>query len=535
MEEVCMYSIFIKNGLIVDGTGAAAYPANLGISGDKITYIGNEVFEAEQTIDAAGKMVTPGFIDVHSHGDLTMGEEFTGLAKLSQGITTEIVGQCGLSAIPVSGARKNVVIEYFKGSRPAYAREHLDEFATLESFAKYSENRGLYANTAMFIGHCTVRMSVMGMDNRPATEEELEAMRVQVRLAMEQGAVGLSSGLVYAPGPFAPKEELIELCKVVKEYNGFYVTHMRNESDTVEAALQEALDVADATGVKLWISHHKAQGVKNFGKIKKTVAMIEEYRAKGLEIYYDIYPYVASSTQCSAMISPRFQTEGRAGLVEKLKDPAFRAEVKQDMISPKVPYDNFYLNCGSFENVTLAACLNTPEADGMTIAEYARKTQTADEFDAFFDLFVANEGSIFCCFFCMSFDDLDYLIQKDFATIGTDGLAMRPNSKSHPRAFGSFPTAIRRFVKEKQILTMEEMIKKFTGFAARQYKLEGRGELKENFYADVLVMDPETICGAADYVDCFALSEGIEHVIVNGREAYTDKKLTQVRNGKFLR
>ena len=530
-----MYSIFIKTGLIVDGTGAAAYPANLGITGDKITYIGNEVFEAEQTIDAAGKMVTPGFIDVHSHGDLAMGEEFTGLAKLSQGITTEIVGQCGLSVIPLSGPRKDVVVNYFKATIPPYAREHIDELATLDGFVKYSENRGLFANTAMFIGHSALRMSVMGMDNRHATEEEMEAMRVQVRLAMEQGAVGMSSGLVYAPGPFAPKEELIELCKIVKEYNGFYVTHMRNESDTVEAALQEALDIAEATGVRLWISHHKAQGVKNFGKIKKTVAMMEEYRAKGLDIHYDIYPYIASSTQSTAMIAPRFLSEGKEALVEKLKDPAFREEVKQDMLSPKVPYDNFYRNCGSFENVMVAACLKTPEYDGMTIAEYSRKVNAKDDFDAYFDLFVANDGNIFCCFFCMSFDDLDYLIQKDFATIGTDGLAMRPNSKSHPRAFGSFPTAIHRFVKEKQIFTMEEMIRKITGFSAKQFNLEGRGELKENYYADVLVIDPETICGKADFVDCFALSEGIEHVFVNGREAYTDKKLTQVRNGKFLR
>ena len=530
-----MYNIFIKNGLIVDGTGAEAYPANLGITGDKITYIGEEVLEAEYTIDAAGKMVTPGFIDVHSHGDLAMGEEFPGLAKLSQGITTEIIGQCGMSVIPVSGKYKDVVIGAYRSTIPPHMREHTDELATLESFAKYAENRGLYANAAMFIGHSTLRMSVMGMDNRPATEEELEAMRVQVRLAMEQGAVGMSSGLVYAPGPFAPPEELKELCKVVKEYNGIYVTHMRNESDTVEAALQEALDIAEATGVRLWISHHKAQGVENFGKIKKTVAMIEEYRAKGLDIHYDIYPYVASSTQSYALMSPRYLAGGKEGLLEKLKDPAFRAEVKGDMISPAVPYDNFYRNCGSFENVLVVTCLKTPEVNGMTIAEYAKKINAADDFEAFFDLFVANDGNIFCCFFCMSFDDLDYLIRKDYATIGTDGLAMSPLAKSHPRAFGSFPCAINRFVKEQKIFTMEEMVRKITSFSARQYGLEGRGELKVGNWADVLVIDPQTINGAADYVDCFALSEGIEHVIVNGREAYTDKKLTQVKNGMFIR
>ena len=530
-----MYTLFIKNGLIVDGTGREAYPANLGITGDKITYIGEEVFAADETIDAAGKMVTPGFIDVHSHGDLTIGEEFTGLGKLSQGITTEIVGQCGSSVIPASGKYKDLVLTTYGPTRPPHMQEHVDELATLESFAKYAENRGIFTNAAMFIGHRTLRMSVMGMENRPATAEELEAMREQVRLAMEQGAMGMSSGLVYAPGSYAPREELIELCKVVKEYNGIYVTHMRNESDTVEEALKEALDIAEATGVRLWISHHKAQGVNNYGKIKKTVAMMEEYRAKGLDIHYDIYPYVASSTQSDAMISPRYLTGGRPALVEKLKDPAFRAEVKKDMISPKVPYDNFYKNCGSFENVLVVTCPKTPEVSGMTIAEYAKKIHAADDFEAYFDLFVANEGYVFCCFFCMSFDDLDYLIQKDFATIGTDGLALSPRAKAHPRAFGCFPYAINRFVKQQKLFTMEEMIRKITSFSAKQYGLEGRGELKEGNYADVLVIDPKTIDGIADYENCFALSEGIEHVIVNGREAYADKKLTQVRNGRFIR
>lgn len=529
-----MYDIFIHGGLIVDGSGEKAFPANVGIEGEKITYIGSEMREAKKMLDAKGKLVTPGFIDAHSHGDINLGYEFQSIAKISQGITTECAGNCGQAAFPVSEKYRNLYLQIAGALIQKVDIDNISAFTNADNFIKYSNQKDLYLNTAMAVGHGYIRLAVMGMENRQPTSEELEEMKVYVKEAMERGAFGLSSGLIYPPGPYANAEELIELCKVVKEYNGMYITHMRNESDNVEEALEEAIYIAEQAGVKLWISHHKTAGVNNFGKSRKTIAMIEAARKRGVEIGYDLYPYTAGLSFGHIVLAPRYMSQGLASLVDRMKDPDFRQEAKADVLNPKEPYENMYLGCGGFEGIVPVSCPQTPEAAGISIAEYAKNLGYEDPFDAYFDIMIKNKGGVMFCYFMMSFDDIDYLIQNDLATIGTDGFITTPEEPCHPRAFGTFPFAINRFVKEKAYFTMEEFIYKITKYTAEQFGLEKRGELKEGYFADIVVMDPETIDAKADYSDSHALSEGIDKVIINGKIAYEDKHLTNERAGKLL-
>lgn len=531
-----MYDVFIKNGMVIDGSGKKGVIANIGIKNEKIVYIGNELYEGTNIIDADGKVVTPGFIDPHSHGDFTINGEdiFAQFAKLSQGITTEIVGNCGSSVFPISKEHRQDYLDGYGFMLSSKDYAHLDKFESMKAFSAYISNKKLYVNSKFLIGHSILRLAVMGYENRLAEAEELERMKSILREGMENGAIGLSTGLIYPPGPFAGTEEIIELCKVVSEYDGIYATHIRNESDDVVSAVQEAIDIAEKANVKLWISHHKAMGVKNKGKVHETIALMEKYKKKGLEIYYDIYPYTASSTYAHSMLAPRYMEKGKIGLAEALKDKGFREEVKKDMQNPKEPYENFFLNCGSFDNILIATCTKTKEAEGRTITEYASEHNYLDPFDALFDLLIKNECNVICCYFCMSYDDIDFLIQKEYGTLGTDGIIITRDSYPHPRAFGTFPYGIHRFVNEKKYFTLEEFIHKITGFVAQQFKVEKRGVIKIDNYADIVVFDPDTINGTNSYIESSKPSDGIEYVLVNGKIVYKDKKLTGISNGKLL-
>lgn len=486
-------------------------------------------------LDAKGKRVTPGFIDAHSHGDINLGYEFQSIAKISQGITTECAGNCGQAAFPVSEKYRNLYLQIAGALIQKVDIDNISAFTNADNFIKYSNQKDLYLNTAMAVGHGYIRLAVMGIENRQPTSEELEEMKVYVKEAMERGALGLSSGLIYPPSLFASTEELIELCKVAKEYNGIYITHMRNEADRVEEALQEAIDVAEKTGVRLWISHHKTCGAKNFGKTRKTLAMIEDAKKRRIDIGYDLYPYTSTGERRGyAVLAPRYMSQGLEALIERMKDPVFRQEAKADVLNPKEPFENQYDYCGGFKGIVPIYCPATPEVVDISIEEYALKSGYADPFDAYFDIMIKNKGDVQFCYFMMSYDDIDYLIQNDLATIGTDGVIGLPEQPSHPRVFGTFPFAIKRFVKDKKYFTMEEFIYKITKYTADKFGLEKRGELKEGYYADIVVMNPETIEAKAGYLNSHDLSEGIDKVIINGKLAYKNKELTGEHTGKLL-
>lgn len=522
----------IKNVTVIDGSGRPGYIGNVGIRGGKILMDPADGGTAA-VIDGTGKYLCPGFIDAHSHGDQILGQEQAKLSKVSQGITTEIAGQCGGSMFPVS----KKTIEMAKGLLSIGTLSFPEEMETWtdgKSYFDWAEKVPLAANMKVFIGHTTLRIAVMGYDSRRPTAEEMEKMKALVRDAMEHGAMGLSSGLIYAPGCYGDIEELSELCKVVAEYDGYYVTHMRNESYALVEAVQEALEIGRRSGVRVWISHHKACGRKNWGKVRETLRLIDQANAEGMTVTVDHYPYTANLTNLNIPIPPEYFREGGVeGLVKMLEDPAKRAEIRAAMEKEDCGYDNFYQNAGGFDGIFVSGCPGLPEADGKFVSEYAKETGR-DPFDAYFDILQANGGRANGIYYTVSEEDLCDIIRNPNACVGTDGNCRSMEEKTHPRTFGTFPKAIRRYHRELGILSLEEIIRKITSFPAERAGLKNKGLIADGYDADLVLFDYEKLTDRADYLHSTLTADGIETVFVNGVAVYRDGKLTGANPGKII-
>lgn len=527
-----MYEFILKNGNIIDGTGKKAYQGDIGIIDGRITYVGPECEgQGGRVIDCTDKCISPGFIDNHSHGDFLLGEYFPALSKLSQGITTEIAGSCGFSMAPVSRKRQDL---FFKSASFAIAEvpENLDNYAGFKKFTEHIRNTQLYLNCKLFVGHANLRIAAIGSENRKPTAQEMELMKAYLREAMENGALGLSSGLIYTPAAYARQEEFIELCKVVAEYGGLYATHIRNESSDIVNAVREAIDTAKAADVSLLISHHKIAGEANWGLSKDTLELIDDAIQNGMEIMLDQYPYQSGLTNLTIMIPPRFMEGGPQGLVEKLKVSSVRDEIRREMINPTIPFDNFYDFCGGFGNVIVAWSPDTPQALGKTIVEYAKELGQ-DEFDTFFDLLIENKGEGTGIFVAMGDEDMNRIISYPYTAVGTDGTPITEKHPLHPRSFGAFPRAIRLFVKERKLMPLEEMIRKITSFPASRMKLKHKGRLSEGYDADITVFDFDEISDRATVQNPKELSSGIEYVFVRGKVAFSNGKITEKGLGRL--
>lgn len=522
----------IRNITIVDGSGAPAFVGNVGIREGKV-YVNPADTDAKNIIDGTGKHICPGFIDSHSHGDQILGQPQAKLSKVSQGITTELAGQCGGSMFPIDAK----TIDMAKGLLAIGTLSFPEEMPTWvdgKSYFDWAHKVPLAANMKLFIGHTTLRIAVMGYDNRRPTDAEMKRMKDLVRDAMEQGAMGLSSGLIYAPGGYGDVEELSELCKVVAEYNGFYATHMRSESDYLVEAVEEALEIGRRSGAKVWISHHKACGRANWGKIQKTLQLIDEANAAGMQVTVDHYPYTANMTNLNIPIPPKyFQTNGVDGVVELLKDPEARKQIQADMEKENCGYDNFYQNAGGFEGIFVSGCPELPEADGKFVSDYAKEIGK-DSFNAYFDIIQANGGKANGIYYTISEDDLCAIIQNPNACVGTDGNCRSMEEKTHPRTFGTFPRAIRRYHKELKLLSLEEIIRKITSFPAQRAGLENKGLIADGYDADLVLFNYEELTDRADYLHSTELAAGIEAVFVNGEVVYRDGKLTGANPGKLI-
>jgi len=527
-----MNDILIKNATIIDGTGAPRFRGDLGISGGKIIMNGLSD-KAESVIDAGGRIVSPGFIDAHSHGDLVLGMEISSLCKTTQGVTTEITGQCGLSIAPVNPRYLDLAKQVLSVATNVFP----EDMANWESFLRYLEyadKQPLTVNSKMLIGHSTIRIAVMGLANRAATQEELEKMKFLLKEAMDAGAAGFSTGLIYTPCCYADRNEIIELAKVIRPYNGIYASHMRNESCDVVKSVEETIEVGRQAGVRVCISHHKALGRSNWGLQKQTLERIHDAREKGINVICDQYPYTCCMTHMSACIPPWHLDQGYPAMTQKLKDPAFRKTLQKEMADPSTPYDNYYLNAGGWNGVLVATAAKTPEAEGLFLAEYAEKTGK-EPFDAFFDLMISNRCESTAVYSSMCEQDVCEIAADEFCVVGSDGLTRSWTEKGHPRACGTFPHAICYFVKEKGIISLEGMIHKMTGLTAGFAGLSDRGTIKEGNAADLIIFDYDRLKDTATYKNPNSITEGIDYVIVNGEIVYQDKKLTGVHSGKILR
>jgi dihydroorotase/N-acyl-D-amino-acid deacylase len=529
------FDLIIANGHIIDGTGSPWYAADVGIRGGRIAAIGSLAHAgAKRRIDAAGQVVAPGFIDMLGQSELTILVDPRLPSKIYQGITTEITGE-GTSAAPMMGHAR---------AAAGQTLEHYGLQADWQTFTEYFarlERQGIGINLASYVGATTVREVVVGGDNRPPTAAELVRMRALVRAAMEQGAVGVSTSLEYAPAPYASTEELIALATEAAQYGGIYATHMRSEGDGMVAALDETFRIGREAHIPVEIWHLKVAGKKNWGHMPDVIRRIEAARASGLDITADTYAYTAWFNDMSAFVPPWAHDGGNEKMIERLKDPLMRARVRKDMETPSAAWDNEWDEVSGPESILIGVVKNPAlrSLQGQSIAAIA-KARAKDPIETLLDILVEDDGYTGCAVFGMQEDDVAMALVQPWTSINNDSSGTSPEGvlgqeHPHPRAYGTFPRILRKYVREQHRLSLEEAIRKFTALPAQRMRLVDRGVLKRGLWADIVVFDPQSIADRSTFSSPNELAVGMKWVLVNGELVIADGKMTGAKPGHVLR
>lgn len=511
--------IIIERVRIIDGSGAPAFLGSVGMEQGRLRiFRGAGAPAAALHIDGAGLTAVPGFIDAHSHGDLTLVSPYAAASKLTQGITTQVAGQCGVSLFPCAPKETEQLRRFVAGIAP-YPELPDDPAAACESagtFFDWMERLQSPLTTRCFVGHGTLRLWAMGYASRRPDEGELKRMQAMLRRCLREGAMGLSTGLVYAPSCYADNDELLALLRVVHEEGGYYATHPRNEADTVIEARAEANRLAMEAGVPLCVSHLKAAGRANWGKPHRVLELIDRAVDDGLDALIDCYPYAAGNTSLNVSIPPRYFAKGLPGLLDALRSPAERAIIREEMSRPS-DYDNYIYNSGGFSGTYVSSCPVFHDAEGMFITEYAEKTGQ-DPFDAYCDILLKNGGLGLGIYFHMSEDDVAEILAHPLCAVSTDGLIGLPSENPHPRSFGTMARAYRLMVHERRFCTPEQAIRKMTGLPAEKLRLAGKGLLRDGYDADVLLLDLDEFCDTATYAHGSGRCAGIRAVFCGGKK-----------------
>jgi dihydroorotase/N-acyl-D-amino-acid deacylase len=528
------YDLIITNGHIIDGTGSPWYSGDLGIRDGKIVAIGNlSAAPRKRTIDAAGKVVAPGFIDMLGQSELSILVEPRLPSKIYQGITTEITGEGG-SIAPLNDA-------IIQADRPGY--EHYKITPDWRDFRQYFarlEKQGMGINLASYVGATQVRRVVLGDDNKQPTPEQLDQMKALVRAAMKDGTVGVSTALEYAPAPYAKTEELIALAAEGGKFGGLYSTHMRNESDSVLDAIDEALRIGREGHVPVEIWHIKVAGKNNWGRMPEVIAKINAARASGADVSADTYAYTAWFNDFSAFVPPWAHDGGAAKLVERLKDPATRDRIRKDMLASSKDWDNEWQEIPGPEAILIGIVQNPKmlPLQGKRLSDVA-KLWNKDPMDALFD-FLIEDPYAGVAVFGMSQPDVTLALQQSWVAIDNDSSGTSPEGilgqeHPHPRAYGTFPRVLRKYVREDKALTLEDAIRKMSALPAQRLRFIDRGVLKSGMWADVVIFDPATVRDLATFDNPNQLSQGMEYVLVNGVPVIEQNKMTGALPGKVLR
>jgi dihydroorotase/N-acyl-D-amino-acid deacylase len=528
------FDLVITNGHIIDGTGSPWYSGDVGIRDGRIAAIGNLLAAPrKRTIDAAGKVVAPGFIDLLGQSEMTILVDPRLPSKIYQGITTEITGE-GDSIAPLTDA-------LIQSGRSGYDHYKITpDWRTFRQYFARLEKQGMGINLASYVGATTVRTIVLGEENKQPTVEQLEQMKGLVRDAMKDGAVGVSTALEYAPAPYAKTEELIALATEAGKFGGIYSTHMRNESDSVLDSIDEALRIGREARVPVEIWHIKVAGKNNWGRMPEVVAKINAVRAAGADVTADTYAYTAWYNDFSAFIPAWAHEGGSAKLVERLKDPTTRERIRKDLLTPSKDWDNEWQEIPGPEAVMIGVAQNPKlvPLQGKRLSEIA-KLWNKDPMDALFD-FLIEDPFADVAVFGMSQPDVTLALQQPWVAIDNDSSGTSPDGilgqeHPHPRAYGTFPRILRKYVREEKALTLEDAIRKFSALPAQRLRLTDRGVLKTGMWADVVVFDPATVRDLATFDNPNQLSEGMEYVLVNGAPVIEQGKMTGAFPGKVLR
>lgn len=505
-----MNTLIIKHGSIIDGTGNPWYRADIKIHGDIIAAIERNIDPStEETVNAEGLFVTPGFIDIHSHGDVRLLALPSAPNKVKQGVTTLLVGNCGASAAPLT--EKNV-----SHMKRAYRRVDIEwDWRSFADYMSKLASKDLRLNVACLAGHGTIRSAVMGYEDRPPTEAELQEMKERTAECMKAGAFGFSSGLIYTPGTYAETEELIALGKVVATYDGLYATHMRSEGDNLLDAINEAITIGNACGIPVEISHFKATG-ENWSKIDAALQRITEGRASNIDVTFDVYPYHASSTSMSSLLPSWAREGGEEEILDRLTDATTRAQILDEMRAREVTWQTQMVSYSEAHS----------EYEGKRVDELA-EGKGKDPYDFFVDLLIEDELATRRVSFSMKEENIPTKLKHPLAAVGSDGGIHAPTleGKPHPRYYGTFPRVIAKYVRKAAALRLEDAIRKMTSAPAQKIGLPNRGILKAGMKADIVLFDLETIEDTATFVHPIQYPKGIKAVIVNGEIV--------VKNGAF--
>jgi len=529
------YDVILRGGTVYDGSGAEPFVGDLAIDGDSIAAIGDlGKAEAPVEIDVRGLAVAPGFVNMMSWANESLIEDGRSQSDIRQGVTLEIMGE-GDSMGPLNDEMKAEMLRQQGDIR------YDIEWTSLQEYLEYLERRGISPNVASFIGAATPRAYVVGQEDRAPTADELERMRALVRQAMEDGALGVASSLIYPPGSFADTDELIALSKVAAEYNGMYISHMRDEAAHMLAAIEELLTIARQAGIRAEIYHFKSSGQPNWPLFDQAVAMVERARAEGLQITADVYTYPAGSTGLNAAIPPWVQDGGFEASLERMKDPALRDRIAQEMVENSDAWENLYLGAGSPDNILLVGFKTEAlkPLTGKTLAEVAEMRGTDPRYTAM-DLIVEDGSRVATVYFSQSEEVVSKAVALPWVSFNSDEASLAPEgvflkSNPHPRAYGSFARVLGKYVREERVITLQEAIRKLATLPTENLRIDRRGRLREGYFADVVVFDPATIRDHATFVEPHQYATGMVHVFVNGGQVLKDGEHTGAKPGRAVR
>ena len=528
------YDVIIRNGHIIDGTGSPWYSGDIAIRDGRIAAIGDlSHSQATRTIDAAGRVVAPGFIDMLGQSETTILADAHVPSKIFQGITTEITGE-GDTVAPQNDstlAEMNTECQHYGVTC---------EWHTLAEYFARLQKQGMGINLGTYVGATQVRRVVIGDNDVQATPAQIDQMKSLVSQAMREGALGVSSALEYPPAPYASTDELIALASVASQYGGIYATHMRNEGDGEMEALAETARIAREAHIPVEIFHLKTAGKPNWGKMPQVVAFIDKARSEGLDIEADTYAYTAWANGMSAFIPPWAHDGGNEKLIERLRDPKMRARIRKDMETPSKSWDNEWQEIAGPEGVLLCELHNPDLAqfEGKTLADVA-KAWKEDPIDALFDLLIKDDGNVGVADFGMNEPDIEFALKQPWVSVDNDASGESPTGvfakfHPHPRTYGTFPRILRKYVREEHLLTLPDAIRKFSALPAQREHLADRGVLKDGMWADVVIFDPAKVRDLATYANPQQLSVGMDYVLVNGVPVIADGKMTGALPGKVI-